>query len=291
MEQLVTLEEFPYIVNKRIHKSVSYIHLAVEKGRPEIVKILLQNGAMVNLLDNNGNTPAHYVSDVPTLKILIANKARLDVVNKFDLTPMATAAKEQRNSIYQYLRLYNIKTQVKQNPVVTVSKPTIHDRFGKYYRERIREINEMIVAKANFRPDYEDLPELSCEMPPLEELDVPKFEFCGIPFKGWEAPVEATATQQNTTEVETTVSASSSKDGMSRHDETTPVLKVRNLKRLQGEKRISLPLPPGCRYINTEPMELSGSEESDLEREILFDKDRTFAKYTGDDLSEFGDDN
>ncbi|EFX62301.1 hypothetical protein DAPPUDRAFT_337140, partial [Daphnia pulex] len=60
MEQLVTLEEFPYIVNKRIHKSVSYIHLAVEKGRPEIVKILLQNGAMVNLLDNNGNTPAHY---------------------------------------------------------------------------------------------------------------------------------------------------------------------------------------------------------------------------------------
>jgi hypothetical protein len=38
-------------------------------------------------------------------------------------------------------------------------------------------------------------------------------------------------------------------------------------------------------------MELSGSEESDLEREILFDKDRTFAKYTGDDLSEFGDDN
>jgi hypothetical protein len=103
--------------------------------------------------------------------------------------------------------------------------------------------------------------------------------------------VEATATQQKTTELETTVSASSSKDGMSRHDETTPVLKVWNLKRLQGEKRISLPLPPGCRYITTEPMELSGSEESDIEREILFDKDRIFAKYTGDDLSEFGDDN
>ncbi|EFX62306.1 hypothetical protein DAPPUDRAFT_337133, partial [Daphnia pulex] len=119
MEQLVTLEEFPYIVNKRIHKSVSYIHLAVEKGRPEIVKILLQNGALVNLLDNNGNTPVHYVSDISTLKILIAHNARLDVVNKFELTPMMTAAKEQRNSIYQYLRLYNIKQQTKQNPVVT----------------------------------------------------------------------------------------------------------------------------------------------------------------------------
>ncbi|EFX62206.1 hypothetical protein DAPPUDRAFT_337271 [Daphnia pulex] len=103
MEQLVTLEEFPYIVNKRITKSVSYIHLAVEKGRPEIVKILLQNGALVNLLDNNGNTPVHYVSDIPILKILIAHKARLDVVNNFDLTPIMSAAKDQRNSIYQYL--------------------------------------------------------------------------------------------------------------------------------------------------------------------------------------------
>jgi hypothetical protein len=34
-------------------------------------------------------------------------------------------------------------------------------------------------------------------------------------------------------------------------------------------------------------MELSESKESDLEREITFDKDRKFAKYIGDDLSDF----
>jgi hypothetical protein len=123
-------------------------------------------------------------------------------------------------------------------------------------------------------------------MPPLEELDIPKFEFCGIPFKGWEAPAEATAARQNTNTLETTTSASSSKDEMSRHDETTTVLKVRHLKRLQGEKRIDLPLPLGCRYITTEPMELSGSEESDLEREITFTKDQKFSKYIGDDVSD-----
>ncbi|EFX62207.1 hypothetical protein DAPPUDRAFT_337270 [Daphnia pulex] len=83
-----------------------------------------------------------------------------------------------------------------------VSKPTFHDRFGKYYRERIREINEMLIAKANLRPDDEDLPELACEMPPLEDLEISKFEFCGIPFKGWEAPVEATRVKP--VEIETT---------------------------------------------------------------------------------------
>ncbi|EFX66059.1 hypothetical protein DAPPUDRAFT_332578 [Daphnia pulex] len=130
---------------------------------------------MVNLLDNNGNTPAYYVSDIPTLKILIANKARMYVVNKFDNTPMMTAAKEQRNRIFQYIRLYNIKQQEKQTPVVTVSKPSFHDRFGIYYRERIRQITESLMAKGALTPD-EDLPELPCKMPPLEELEITNYD-------------------------------------------------------------------------------------------------------------------
>ncbi|EFX67237.1 hypothetical protein DAPPUDRAFT_261951 [Daphnia pulex] len=123
-------------------------------------------------------------------------------------------------------------------------------------------------------------------MPSLEELDVPTIDFCGVPFKGWEAPAEATATQQKNNELKTTASASGSKDGMSCNDETTPVLKVRHLRRLQREKRVNLPPPLGSRYFSTEPMELE-SEESDLEREIVFGMDRKFAKYIGDDLSDF----
>ena len=85
--------------------------MAVDKRHPEILKVLLKHGAMVNLLDNNGNTPAHYASDIPTLKILIAHNARLDVVNKFDHTPLMTAAKEKRNNIFKYFLLYNIKQE------------------------------------------------------------------------------------------------------------------------------------------------------------------------------------
>lgn len=45
------------------------------------MELLLHNNAAVNLLDNDGNTPAHYVNDVPTLRILIRHGARLYVVN------------------------------------------------------------------------------------------------------------------------------------------------------------------------------------------------------------------
>jgi hypothetical protein len=291
MEQLVTLEEFPYIINKKINKSISYIHLAVDKRRPEIVKLLLRNGAMVNLLDNNNNTSVHYVSDIPTLKILIAHKARLDVVSKFDHTPIMTAAKEQRNNIFQYLRLYNLKQQEQQHPVVTVSKPTFHERFGRYYRERIREINEILIAKETLRPDDEELPELSCEMPPLEEVEKPTtYIFCGKPLASLVDPTKNATTQQETN-TETTTHSSTVKDGMSRHDETTPILKVRQLKRLQGEKRMNLPPPLGCRFIHTEPMSVGGSEETDMEIEIASTRNLKFPKFGGEDPSDSENDN
>jgi hypothetical protein len=77
---------------------------------------------------------------------------------------------------------------------------------------------------------------------------------------------------------------------MSHNDETTQVLKVLQLKRLQGKNHMDLPPPPGCRHITTEPMELSGSHESDIEREITFTKDRRFSKFGEDDLGEFEND-
>lgn len=48
---LKQLDEFPYLVNKRIHKSMAYIHLAVAKQRREIADLLLNNVAMLNLLE------------------------------------------------------------------------------------------------------------------------------------------------------------------------------------------------------------------------------------------------
>jgi hypothetical protein len=202
-----------------------------------------------------------------------------------------TAAKEQRNNIFQYLRLYNLKQQEQQHPVVKVSKPTFHKRFGKYYPERIGEINEMLIAKGTLRQDDEDLPELSCEMPPLEEEEIPTtYIFCGKPLASLADPTNNAETQQETNN-ETTTHSSTVNDGMSRHDGTTPILKVRQLKRLQGEKWMNLPPPPGCRFIHTEPMSVGGSEENDMEMEIACTRNLKFPKFGGEDPSDSENDN
>jgi ankyrin repeat protein len=79
MKILVTIEDFVYIVNQKTHKSISCIHLAVQKRRSQIVEILLLNEALIDALDNEGNTPAHYASDIPTLKVLIHYGAYLQL--------------------------------------------------------------------------------------------------------------------------------------------------------------------------------------------------------------------
>ena len=102
---LVELERFSHIVSTKEHKSLLYIHLAVEKNRHEIAEVLLHNGALVDLQDNNGNTPAHFVRNIPTLKLLILHGASLDVGNRDSETPIMAAERDGRNTVYQYLRL------------------------------------------------------------------------------------------------------------------------------------------------------------------------------------------
>jgi ankyrin repeat protein len=101
-----------------------------------MVELLLNNGAAVNLIDNEKNTPTHYISEIPTLRLLIRHGARLDKINKLGETPLKTAERNKRNSIYHYLRLYDeiIRTRPQQY---------YNDRFGGYYREHIQQPNPL----------------------------------------------------------------------------------------------------------------------------------------------------
>ncbi|EFX63816.1 hypothetical protein DAPPUDRAFT_334960 [Daphnia pulex] len=146
----------------------------------------------------------------------------------------------------------------------------------------------MLIAKGTLRPDDEELPEFPSEMPPLEEVEIPTtYIFCGKTLASLADPTNNAATQQETNN-ETTTHYSTVKDGMNRHDETTPILKVWQLKRLQGEKRMNLPPPPGCRFIHTEPMSV---EESDIEMEIAFTRNLKFPNFGGETSSDSENDN
>ena len=105
--QLSILPYFRTIINRNIHKSISYIHLAVQKRRTKVTHLLLQNGAFVNLLDNHRNTPAHYVEDIPTLRVLIYFGANLTARNSLNQTPLMKAESDGRNAITHFLRNYH----------------------------------------------------------------------------------------------------------------------------------------------------------------------------------------
>ncbi|EFX63867.1 hypothetical protein DAPPUDRAFT_267504 [Daphnia pulex] len=125
-------------------------------------------------------------------------------------------------------------------------------------------------------------------MPPLEEVEIPTtYIFCGKPLASVTDPTNNALAQQEAN-IEATAHSSTIKDGMSRHDETTPILKIRQLKRLQGDKRTNLPPPPGCRFIHTEPMSV---EESDIEMEIAFKRNLKFPNFGAETSSDSENDN
>ncbi len=57
-------------VNKVIFKPGGYtpLHVAVRDGNLEIIQELLKNGAKVNSIDNNGNTPLHLAEKIALSK-------------------------------------------------------------------------------------------------------------------------------------------------------------------------------------------------------------------------------
>jgi len=246
---LVELDRFQHIVNTKVHKSLSYIHLAVEKNRHEIADILLYHGAHVNLQDNNGNTPAHFVNDIPTLRVLISHGARLELGNRNNETPIMAAEKDGRNAVYQYLRLYNHENRKK------VYK-TLDTRFYYNNSDRI----EKAIAAMNIMSDetsqkgnYEDMPDLE-EIPPIKHIPIP-------PRKVNEN-IYPTRTE------------------MSRLDDGAPSLKLRNFKRLIDKAKSKLPPPPGYRR---DYSLITSESDSDIEKNIIADNKITPSENEDDD--------
>ena len=289
MATLVTLEDFPYIVNQKIHKSISYIHLAVQKRRAQIVEFLLRNEAFVNSLDNDRNTPAHYASDIPTLKVLIHYGADMELRNKYKETPQMTAQRENKNCIYQFLRLYSMER--KQRPL-----KLLNDRFGRYYKEQLQ--RSLDIEK--FNTSKQKLPELREGQPPPLELAWDVFEEehkrknpVNLVVKN---PSKEKVQQQIELLVEQKVISNAQhnnlelpRSDMNRLDDNIPIVKVRHLKRLN---RNLSPNPPGLGYVEQHSSSPTHwSEESDHEKEIEINDKIKQSLFTNESEDELDDNN
>uniref|UniRef100_A0A8B9V1R8 Proteasome 26S subunit, non-ATPase 10 n=1 Tax=Anas zonorhyncha TaxID=75864 RepID=A0A8B9V1R8_9AVES len=71
------------------------LHIAASAGRDEIVKALLDKGAHVNAVNQNGCTPLHYAASKNKQEIaimLLENGADPDATDHFESTPLHRAA-------------------------------------------------------------------------------------------------------------------------------------------------------------------------------------------------------
>ncbi len=85
----------PEIVNKRNLGGASALHIACREKNYEIAKILIENGADINIVDNEGWTPLMRVASMGDEKItelLVQNDARIDIVNNFSETAIVHSA-------------------------------------------------------------------------------------------------------------------------------------------------------------------------------------------------------
>ncbi|MEG4173133.1 MULTISPECIES: ankyrin repeat domain-containing protein [unclassified Microcoleus] len=105
-------------INARDQYGDTPLHLAVQNNRPEIVSLLIANGAKVNVENASGNTPLHLAvqNNRPEIvSFLIANGAKVNVENASGNTPLHLAVQNNRPEIVSFLIANGAKVNVKNN--------------------------------------------------------------------------------------------------------------------------------------------------------------------------------
>jgi ankyrin repeat protein len=79
-----------YTVNAVDEFKNTPLHFAANKGRIDVIKWLIENGANVNALNNDKSTPLHEAASYgqfEAVKLLVENKAKVNVQDRFGATP------------------------------------------------------------------------------------------------------------------------------------------------------------------------------------------------------------
>jgi hypothetical protein len=95
------------------------LHYAAWKGRIEIARLLLQNGAEVNVRNNDGNTPLHWAAeqdDVDILHLLVENGVDLEAQNNDGWRALHSAAwYGHLPSIQELISRYHVDINARDN--------------------------------------------------------------------------------------------------------------------------------------------------------------------------------
>ena len=108
VDQVKSFLQLGVNVNGQGTHDKSLLHYAAEKGNFEFVKILLLNGANINVKDwfNHKKYPLHYAAENGHFKVaemLLANGAEVDAKSQFQTTPLHHAAKYGHSEMAELL--------------------------------------------------------------------------------------------------------------------------------------------------------------------------------------------
>jgi ankyrin repeat protein len=119
--------------NVNLHKNgTTPLHHASSIGNTEVVKLLIEKGADINVKNNFGSTPLHYASNegnTEVVKLLIDNGADINVKDRADTTPLHKASFKGHTEVVNLLIENGADIHVKDNSGDTPLK--VANEYGR----------------------------------------------------------------------------------------------------------------------------------------------------------------
>ncbi len=99
----------PMAIRRRNVRGETLLHLAVKQARPDLVRLLLAHGAVINARTRFGATPLHYAAYFgrPTIaRILIRHGANRFARDRWDRTALQVAGQRRKMGVFFLLRRF-----------------------------------------------------------------------------------------------------------------------------------------------------------------------------------------
>ncbi|KAJ3123041.1 hypothetical protein HK098_002261 [Nowakowskiella sp. JEL0407] len=92
--------------NAKDENGYTPIHAAASYSSIPILTLLLSHNGNINITDNDGDTPLHFVEDAETAKFLIENGADWKIQNSEGQLAIEVADEDERDEVVDYLKQY-----------------------------------------------------------------------------------------------------------------------------------------------------------------------------------------
>lgn len=139
-----------YVQDTPLHKAAQYAGWGY-KGSLEIMKILIDNGAKVNAIGKDKDTPLHraaYGASSEAVELLLKNDAKINAKNKYEATPLHMAAERGVEKTIEILLRNGADLKAKDvsgNTPQEVAKLSLQRITDKAWTQRV---NEMLTPKS-----------------------------------------------------------------------------------------------------------------------------------------------